>query len=532
MSDRAIIYARVSGDDRDQDGRNLQSQLDMGREYAQAHGYQVIAELPEDVRGVPGADFDAPMLNQALEMAQHGEFEVLIVRELDRFARRLAKQLLVEELFKRAGVRVEYVLGEYPDTPEGNFMKNVRACVAELERLKITERTTRGRRNKIKEGHVVPTGYPPYGYRFVRQDGWDTLTIHEEEARIVRLIFSWYTQGDETGQQLSLGAIAARLTKMGVPSPGDTKNRKRNKGRRGEWYRGTVHQLLKSETYAGTWHYGQRRHVDNKLIVNPESEQIALQVSAIVSQETYRIAQARFDENKRQFKVRKYHYLLSGRVKCGVCGLHMIGTGTVHRLYYRCPSSHENYRPCGNALYRVEQVDFSVWEWLTTWLADPAMLMQGLAEDQAAQQEGLAPLQDQLTTVKAAIADQQQRRKRLVDLYLSGEFEIADLKGHQLEIDQSLHALEQQHEALQAALSEAITQEQIQTLVEYSEAVFAGMDIAGVDFDGMRSIIEELDVQVVLLKQDGDKIIHASCTFGDSDVDQNLVLEGGQKANL
>ena len=93
MSKRAVLYARVSGDDTKNDGRNLQSQIEMCGEYAQAHGWTVVKELAENDRS--GADFDLPMLNEALEMARTGAFDVLVTRELDRFARKLAKQLII-----------------------------------------------------------------------------------------------------------------------------------------------------------------------------------------------------------------------------------------------------------------------------------------------------------------------------------------------------------------------------------------------------------------------------------------------------
>lgn len=35
------------------------------------------------------------------------------------------------------GIEIEYVMGEYPDTPEGNFMRHIRATVAEYEREKL-----------------------------------------------------------------------------------------------------------------------------------------------------------------------------------------------------------------------------------------------------------------------------------------------------------------------------------------------------------------------------------------------------------
>ena len=50
---------------------------------------------------------------------------------------------------------------EYPDTPEGSLMKNVRASVAEFERLKISERMNSGRELKVKAGSVPVYSRPP-----------------------------------------------------------------------------------------------------------------------------------------------------------------------------------------------------------------------------------------------------------------------------------------------------------------------------------------------------------------------------------
>lgn len=189
---RAALYARVSGDDRANDGRNLAGQIEMGRKYAHEHGLIVVAELAEDDKGASGVEIDLPQLNRALEMAKAHECDILVVREIDRLSRSLAKQLIVEEELKRAGVEIAYVLGEYPNTPEGSLMKNVKAAVAEYERLKIVERNVRGKRLKAKSGKVVGDGHAPYGYKY--EDS--KLVIIEEQAKIVRLIYTWYVVGD------------------------------------------------------------------------------------------------------------------------------------------------------------------------------------------------------------------------------------------------------------------------------------------------------------------------------------------------
>jgi site-specific DNA recombinase len=162
-----------------------------------------MAELAEDDRGASGAEWDLPMLNQALDMARAGEFDLLAVRELDRFARGLAKQLVIEGESKRHGVGIEYIQGGYPDTPEGNLMKNVRAVIAKYERLKTRERVARGLRRICRDGKVMLHGNkPPYGYRVEDR----MLVIYEPEAGIVRDLYG----GNHNRQEVSLLLLSGK----------------------------------------------------------------------------------------------------------------------------------------------------------------------------------------------------------------------------------------------------------------------------------------------------------------------------------
>jgi site-specific DNA recombinase len=131
---RAILYARASYGDRDTDGRNLASQLEMARNYAWQKGYTTVGGMAEDDKGASGASFELPKLREVLAMAEAGDFDVLILREIDRLSRSLAKQLVVEEALRRAGAEIDYVLGDYPDMPEGRLNKPLRATIAEYER--------------------------------------------------------------------------------------------------------------------------------------------------------------------------------------------------------------------------------------------------------------------------------------------------------------------------------------------------------------------------------------------------------------
>lgn len=89
----------------------------MRREYALEQSWAVIEELAEDDRGASGASFELPQLAKVRQIVRNGEFDVLVVREIDRLSRKLAKQLVVEEELSRTGVQIPDVPVDYDDSP-------------------------------------------------------------------------------------------------------------------------------------------------------------------------------------------------------------------------------------------------------------------------------------------------------------------------------------------------------------------------------------------------------------------------------
>jgi len=166
----AASYERVSTRMQGLHGFSLGAQHQSLEEFVHARGWL----LPEHLRfrdgeetDASGAAWDLPGLTAMLEAAQHGEFQTLVVPDLDRFARSLAKGLVLEEQLKKYGVNVIYQRVPVDDSPEGRLLKNQLFSFAEYEREKTTLRTTIGRRRKAQLGLVVGVGdYPPYGYRY------------------------------------------------------------------------------------------------------------------------------------------------------------------------------------------------------------------------------------------------------------------------------------------------------------------------------------------------------------------------------
>lgn len=518
---RAVLYARVSSDDTRKDGRNLAGQLDMGRERAAERGYSVVAELAEDDRGASGADWDLPQLSRILEMATHHEFDVLIVREIDRLSRSMAKQLYIEDCLKRAGVHIEYALAEYGNDPEGGLMKHVRAAVSEYERLKIVERNARGRELKVKAGSVIVNGHRPYGYRSVetrsRPDDprspkvW-TLEINEAEAEIVRMVFDWYVA--ENG---SISGIVKRLDALGVPTFVDNDNRghpEKVRGR-GEWANSTVRGMLRNEAYAGVWHWRRSKSGEDDLTVN---------VPAIVDREIWQRAQQRLDHNQKAYRgSRKNDYLLSGMLFCGHCNRRLVATTHFDkqkrpRAYYFCQArTRADYAPCPvrRTMYRTDQVEQVLWDWVKGYMLDDAQLAQGLADYQRVKETDAGPARARLQAIDRLLAQHRSDLERAVHAHVGGKLVQELLAKEAAQIERQIIGLERERSKIAERL-EGITlsDERIKAIQQDAADAREGFEAGDEDPALRRRLLQQVQCEGTLSTIDGQRVLDATCILG------------------
>lgn len=275
------------------------------------------------------------------------------------------------------------------------------------ERQKIRERTNRGKIAKARAGRVVGTGLPPYGYTYANGG----VTIEESQARIVRMIFDWYANGDENGQIMSLYRIAARLTDMQIPSPSIVKRSAGNKIRAGGWSTGLLQRLITTETYAGVWRYGKQSGKDGRGGRRAIDEQIVVQVPAIVDRETWNLAQKRREYNSKLARRRMTReYLLRGLIHCG-CGRAMVGGGgDEKRYYYYCPRRNPmcggaiEKATCKEPLVKARNAEHITWGYVMRLLTNAEEFEQALRDAQAVEAEQQQPKQKELENVIALIA--------------------------------------------------------------------------------------------------------------------------------
>lgn len=353
-------------------------------------------------------------------MAKNNFFDVLVVREIDRLSRSLAKQLIIEEELKRNGIRIEYVLGDYSDTPEGILNKNIKAVIAEYERLKISERMIRGRRLKVRSGSVISHGNAPFGYKIDSSDGAEILVIDESAARVIRMIFDLYTSGENDSSPLSINGITRKLTTLNIPTPSDV-NKYPGKKKKpwGQWSSATVNKIIRNKTYVGEWLYGKSGHYpkNGRWERKPDDNLLAVEVPPIIQEDVWHIAQERLAKNREKSKRNlKYDYLLSKRVTCGLCGHKISGIGKRSRgrlyQYYRCLGSMKSLQmasDCTAPHFRSNVVDRLVWSWVKDLLINPDRLEDGYKAFVRKSEIENEPIKERMNLIEYLIAENQQQ---------------------------------------------------------------------------------------------------------------------------
>jgi site-specific DNA recombinase len=498
MTKKAAIYARVSTDDQADKGYSLPSQLDGCRQYIDQLGYSIVAEFKEDNSGaIPVTD--RPQGKRLAEMVKFREVDAVVVHQVDRLSRDIVDLLATVRNWLRAGVEV-YALDVGKIESELDIVLVIKGWQGSDERKKIRERSMRGKRAKARTGRVVGTR-APYGYDHIRDENGKVVnfTPLEEEAKIVQLIYQWYVYGDESGQRLSAGGVAKRLSEMRIPTPGETNSGYHRSRGSGMWHAYTVLSVIERETYAGIWRFGVR--IGPTRNERPKEEWIEVEVPPLVDRETWEAAQELRGQNKLYSRRNKQHdYLLSGLIRC-VCGRAMSGEFFSDHQYYTCTwrnnhHSHLEERTCWARSVRADAIEADVWDSIIDLFSNLEKLEKQL---RIAQQEELAafdPKLEELSAVEAMIVQTEadaleigQALKRATGLVAKS------LEQNMKEVNQRYDALCKRQQALQAELSVTqLTDDAIQGLIEFAQDVFVGKENA--DFQTKRRNLEMLNVQV------------------------------------
>ena len=471
MNKLAAIYARVSSD-KQRESHTIASQTEAVKEFARTNGYQVPEEWVFEDDGYSGANLVRPGLEQVRDLAASGQIQAALVLSPDRLSRKYAYQVLLMEEFSRNGVETVFVRAPQAETPEERLLLQVQGMLAEYERAQILERSRRGKRHRAKQGEASVLANAPYGFRYVKKtpERPGYYEIFEPEAAVVRRIYALYTE-----EGLAIGRITARLNAEGIPA------RKSGKG----WERSSVWRILKNPAYRGTACFGKTKNMPRQrkitrpvrlngrrvsqrpgLVERPREEWIEIPVPAIVTPETFALAEERLRQNK-QFSPRRtmVESLLQGLLYCRHCSssLYRASTRSTARTlyYYRCYGS-DAYRHGGTPLchqkpIRQDLLDPIVWGEVVRLLDDPSLIENELKRRQEAARHA-DPTQRRLEALNQEEIRLRNSMERLLTAYQEGLMSLEELRGRIPALKTRIQAVQEEVLALKAmVLDQAAT---------------------------------------------------------------------------
>lgn len=313
--------------------------------FAERMGWTIIHEEQEE--GVSGHKVRAEnrdKIQLIKDAARQKKFDIFLVFMFDRIGRIADETPFVVEWFVKNGIRVWSTKeGEQRFESHTDKLTNyIRFWQADGESEKTSIRTST-RMGQIVESGYFTGGTCPYGYKLVRQgrtnkrghDLYD-LTVNEDEAPLVRLIFDKYVTEGRGAQ-----SIANLLNSMKI------KNRSGS-----NWHPSSIRGMIKNITYIGILRSGESRSQ-----VLPQLQIIDEQLFQ-AAQEITKQRSGKYEDTRHIPLNIKGTSLLAGNVFCGHCGARLSlttngkgrprsdGTDAV-RVRYVCQTKTRKHEPCG-----------------------------------------------------------------------------------------------------------------------------------------------------------------------------------------
>ena len=420
---RVTFYARVSTD-QDEQINSLENQVQYYTELIQSRPNWrfVPGYVDEGISG--GSTKKRDNFNRMIRDAKAGVFDFIITKEISRFSRSTLDSIrYTQELLDyNVGVFFQNDNINTLDT-DSEFRLVIMAGVAQDEIRKLSERLKFGFRQAIKNGHVLGND-KLYGY-----DKKDcVLTVNEEEAEIIRIIFDLYGN-----QRLGTRTISKRLMELGYTS------------REGNAFNTlTIRHILENPKYKG-WYCGNKsQSVDYRTkrnVLLDESEWVTYpdpSIPAIVSEELWNRANALYKRRREEMKSHSsglsFHnrYPYSAKIYCEEHGT------TFHRQVIQTKKGQQEvwqckvYRSHGRAACSAPQIRSSD---LDVILSD---IFKELVRDKEKIIDSLVTVLSNIPKevdygklrcqVENEMDDLERKKNRLLDLSIAGALTVEEFK--------------------------------------------------------------------------------------------------------
>lgn len=442
-----IEYLRKSQMDRDFEDLSVEETLNRHRailgEFIRHERLNVTVVLEEVVSGESLSA--RPKMLELLELVNTGEYDGVVCMDIDRLSRgSSAESGYIMQVLQVNNCKILTPQKTYDlNNEQDEQFADMKFMFSRYELQTINKRLKAGRATSAKEGKYIGS-IAPYGYEIVKIKGekGNTLKILPEEAKVVKMIFDWYTQDG-----LGTGQISNRLNDLHI--------RPRNAA---EWISSTIRQVIDNEHYIGKTMAKKRptkkMFVDGKLVKKPyrskEYELYEGRHEPIISEEQFELAQ----------KIRKEKYVppakisfeisnpFAGILRCEICGSLM--NRVTPRLTsnakprFRCKKA----RNCGCKSHVAAEVEDAVLEAMKEWL-DGYILTIG--EEIPVEDDGL---ETSLELLNKQLEDLFEQQDTICDLHEKKEYSDRLFKRRNAALEAEIEKVESDIADLEMKISE------------------------------------------------------------------------------
>ena len=430
----AALYARVSSDRQDMD-LSVSAQLRALSDYAKANGYSIARQYVDEAES--GRVADRPQFREMIEEGSkpNAPFEVILVWKFSRFTRKREHAVAFKSMLRRKGIRVVSITEHADDSPTGKLMEAIIESVDEFYSENLAQEVVRGMRESASRGFFLSSN-SPFGYRKIKvSDGAkerSTLEVDPATAPVVREIFESSLRGN------GLKEICKELNDRGVG----------NRGKR--WNKGGLHYLLTNEAYTGAAVWGRTSRGEQAADpVRVEGAWPAL-VSRDLFDEVQQAMRDRAPKVQRPGRVGS-KFLLSGLLRCGVCGRSYSGQGAKSGqfAYYICGTLYrEGAGTCSARYLNAPRLETFVVEKIRERILNEETIV-ALVATVAEEIDALAgELAGRLEVIEAELSDVRKRLERLYEAIETSELTLEVLSPRIL-------SLRHREEQLEAARDDA-----------------------------------------------------------------------------
>ena len=233
-------YCRVSTEKEDQ-LNSLEAQKQFFTEYTKRTG-DVLVRLYAD-EGISGTKTkNRKEFMRMMADADKGLFDMVVVKDISRFARNTVDLLQNVRKLKSLGIETQFLTANMTSMGNSEFVLTIFGALAQEESANTSKRVKFGKKMNAEKGRVPNI---VYGYDKTIGDYFN-LEINKEEAAVIKQIFKMYTE-----EGYGALKIANHLNEQGVRT------------KRGcTWSQNAICRILDNELYTGKVINGKQEVTD------------------------------------------------------------------------------------------------------------------------------------------------------------------------------------------------------------------------------------------------------------------------------